>query len=148
MFAVLSGHLQLNMARLCSRNTKIINERNEKMIVEVTQNPGGFVDKSLTIPPGGHKYICYSDFHVGSNPDRVIDVRFYVGSATKTVSPSEIRDHGKLVLNYQDDTGTVTVTFIKGKLIPRIGYSSIPFLVLSVCFVVIIISLNRSFHEY
>uniref|UniRef100_A0A2N9G4V3 Uncharacterized protein n=1 Tax=Fagus sylvatica TaxID=28930 RepID=A0A2N9G4V3_FAGSY len=93
------------------------------MIVEVTQNPGGFVDKSLSIPPGGHQYICYSDFHIGSNPDRVIDVRFYVGSATKTVSPSEIRDHGKLVLNYQDDTGTgtVTVTFIKGKLIPRIG---------------------------
>ncbi|KAM4070923.1 hypothetical protein ACJW30_11G022700 [Castanea mollissima] len=110
------------MGSLCSRNTEVINESNETMVVKVIWDPGNSEDKDLEriIPAGGHKYMCYNDIGIENNRYRDVTVRVYVGDEQKLqTSASTIRNSGKIVLRYSN--GTVTPTYIDMNMVARIG---------------------------
>ncbi|KAK9985071.1 hypothetical protein SO802_034596 [Lithocarpus litseifolius] len=108
------------MVRPCSRNTKIVNESNVPIRLEATWYPVRTLRNSVTIPPREHKFVCYRDFDKEGNRYRFVDIRFIAGNAFVNVLISDIRDHAKIVLNFD---GNITFNPIRGSVIRRIGLS-------------------------
>ncbi|EEF33016.1 conserved hypothetical protein [Ricinus communis] len=111
------------MANAISIKSELENRHTDTMILEVTKHLGTVPYVSIKIPPGEVKDLCYGDLHIEDNPDRPPLVSVFVEGAAevekKYIFSSFIRDHAKLVLNFEN--GKVTVLPVKGNVLARIG---------------------------
>ncbi|KAL0013878.1 hypothetical protein SO802_000947 [Lithocarpus litseifolius] len=120
---------------LCSRITEIVNESNAQITLEARwadSNPVAVtvqnLHKSVTIGPGEQKDVFFGDFDNEANRYRDMVRWFTVGGVTKTIQLGEIRDHARILVNY--DGAAITYNLVGGNMIGRIGYFpliSIPF---------------------
>lgn len=111
------------MVRSFSRNTKIQNNSDVPMTLEAIWNPGPTLHSSVTIPAGEHKFVCYRNFDNEGNRYRFLDRHFKAENASVNVLISDIREHSKIVLDYdRSDGGAITFESFKGSVIRRIGY--------------------------
>ena len=120
------------MGHLFSRKSRIYNDCPEEIQMEVLENPGPFVDKKISIPPGCYKDVSYETLDNSYNRDRskrIGILRQGQGEyEEECIFPYDIRVCGKIKLTLVDDKEKnkkkVHIDRIKGNFFLRIGYNS------------------------
>ena len=109
--------------RPLSRRTKLINSDTAPIVVRARRN--GFIipEFNVTIRPGSHVYVYYSDLGIEHNYSQPYVNAFLKGQEDEgqsiVVLTSVVRDNEVIVFGF--DNGRVTVNPIEGKFLARFG---------------------------